>query len=105
MKRIFSELSSFRDAQTGLSQRFKERGYSNQVLNQALYKVEGIPRESLLLPETVGGTKNSKKKDDIRMITGYNAYHVKVRDCMNRHWHLVRNDAILERAMFHVDPF
>lgn len=91
VKRICKTPEDFRRNSDEMITNFSRRGYHKKVLNNAIEKVETIPRSNLL------STKN-KVKSNKRIIfsTEYHRQSVTLRSIINKHWHILKSDTQLK---------
>lgn len=70
--------------------RLRARGYSNLVLKKAYHRAKNKIRSDLLFSQKKVETDNS-----VRVGTQYTSQHQKVRNILQKHWHLLHTDATL----------
>ena len=94
LRRNCSDPLEFSEQAKVLTGRFLEKGYNLESLYETLETVRRIPREDLLVerPQVVGDQFQSCAP----FITNYSIQHGSIKQLLNKHWHLARNDPILK---------
>ena len=79
-----------------LKQRFVDKGYSGDVLDLELQRVLSLDRSSLVV------AKPKRVQDDsfkYAMITSYSTQHRQVKNIIDKHWDILRNDSVLRPVL------
>lgn len=81
-----------------LKGRFLARGYPKMWVMSAIWKARQKPREEILFSRRVP-YDNSRKENQCRMITSYSNQQGKIRNILQKHWHVIYNDPILGKMV------
>ncbi|KAM4043753.1 uncharacterized protein ACNLHF_014024 [Anomaloglossus baeobatrachus] len=97
-RRVCSTDQSFESESQNLRVRFQQRGYSNRNIKRGYLRARHTPREQLLYSAT--STKKDKNKgNEIRYISTFNCQWDKMRECLKRHWAILKTDRTLSQSV------
>ena len=94
LKRICSTESEFEGQSNEMCNRFRQRGYDEQILTKSKLKISPLERTSLLTPKSPGATK----KQPIVMTTTFSPISQSIRQSVKKHWHILSSDPEVGKA-------
>ena len=97
LRRNCSKLEDFGEQAKMLTSRFLDKGYEKEELYKQTREVEILDRGLLLLDKQVS-TENQNQFVS-PFITSYSNQHFLIKKLVRKHWHLIKEDAILGPAL------
>ncbi|XP_075433352.1 uncharacterized protein LOC142470641 [Ascaphus truei] len=97
LKRNCTDNHIFEEQSTVLSRRFSERNYNKNVVDRALARAKGTPRESMLTPAPKTSIDDGTIK--VPFVTQYNKDASKINKILNTHWPILKNDPVLGKHL------
>ena len=97
LRRNCSDPLEFSKQAKVLTDRFLEKGYDKRSLDETLETVSSIPRVDLLIERPRG--ERDQFQGGAPFITSYSIQHGSVKQLINKHWHLVKNDPVLKELL------
>ena len=92
VKRICSKPTDLNRHLTNMQGKFKERGYSNTQVNNALDKINKKPRSELF-------NRQSKNKEQVTIFSScYSKIAEQFKHVIHKHWHILSSDTLLQNT-------
>lgn len=96
-KRNCTETSDFLIQANTLTNRFLNKGYSNESLQTTLNQVSLMHRKDLLKEKSL--VERINKAPSVPFITTFSVQHQTIKYLIYKHWHILGNDSILNTVL------
>ena len=94
LKRICDTESDFVSQSTEMCNRFRDRGYKEDILTKSLTRIKPLDRTSLLAPKSSLVPKSSP----IVMSTTFSPISQSTKQIVKKHWHILSSDPVVGKA-------
>ena len=102
IKRICSSEMAFEEQAADLCSRFREKGYREDILNDALQRARDLDRNHLLKPKPSSSSISSNK---IVCATTFSPLSKDLRQIVEKHWHMLQSDPCVGKSFSEMPVF
>ena len=95
LRRICDTDSSFETNAVDMTQRFKDRGYTNRSVFSAYSRAKSLKREELLIQKP----KQNEKPNKVFFVTEYSTEANRIKQIIKQNWSILRSDGGLREVL------